>query len=113
MAKKAVLAYSGGLDTSVAIRWMQEHYGCEVVACAVDVGQEGADLEAVLVGHAAEPLQVLPERQMVGVLGVVLHHGHHGVGIDEPGQVIDVTVRVIPHDSVAEPQNVGHLEVIA
>ena len=38
--KKAVLAYSGGLDTSVAIRWMQENYGCEVIAVAVDVGEE-------------------------------------------------------------------------
>jgi argininosuccinate synthase len=37
--KRLVLAYSGGLDTSVAIRWLQEHKGYEVVACAVDVGQ--------------------------------------------------------------------------
>ncbi len=43
MTKRAVLAYSGGLDTSVAVTWMQERYGCEVVACAVDVGQDGAD----------------------------------------------------------------------
>jgi argininosuccinate synthase len=34
-----VLAYSGGLDTSIAVRWMREHWGVEVVACAVDVGQ--------------------------------------------------------------------------
>jgi argininosuccinate synthase len=62
MAKRAVLAYSGGLDTSVAIRWMQEHYGCEVIACAVDVGQEGADLEVVreraLAGGASEAVVV-------------------------------------------------------
>ena len=37
--KKLVLAYSGGLDTSVAIRWLQEHKGYDVVACAIDVGQ--------------------------------------------------------------------------
>ena len=36
---RIVLAYSGGLDTSVAIRWLEEHKGVEVVACAVDVGQ--------------------------------------------------------------------------
>jgi argininosuccinate synthase len=41
MAKKVVLAYSGGLDTSVAVRWMIENYGVEVVALAADVGQEG------------------------------------------------------------------------
>ncbi len=37
--KKAVLAYSGGLDTSVIIPWLKENYGCEVVAVAADVGQ--------------------------------------------------------------------------
>jgi argininosuccinate synthase len=46
MPKKIVLAYSGGLDTSVAIRWLKETYGCEVVAFCADVGQ-GEDLEAV------------------------------------------------------------------
>ena len=44
--KKVVLAYSGGLDTSVIIPWLKENYGCEVIACCVDVGQ-GDDLEAV------------------------------------------------------------------
>jgi argininosuccinate synthase len=47
MAKRVVLAYSGGLDTSVAVKWMQEEMGVEVIACAVDVGQEGADMEPV------------------------------------------------------------------
>ena len=39
MAKRVVLAYSGGLDTSVAVRWMQEEWGVDVVALAADVGQ--------------------------------------------------------------------------
>jgi argininosuccinate synthase len=47
MAKRVVLAYSGGLDTSVAVRWMIDNYGVEVIAVAADVGQEGGDLEAV------------------------------------------------------------------
>lgn len=38
-AKKVVLAYSGGLDTSVIIKWLIENYGCEVVAFAADLGQ--------------------------------------------------------------------------
>ena len=46
MAKRVVLAYSGGLDTSVAVRWLQEELGVEVVALAVDVGQ-GDDFEAI------------------------------------------------------------------
>jgi len=40
MAKRVVLAYSGGLDTSVAVKWIQEEWGAEVVALAVDVGQQ-------------------------------------------------------------------------
>jgi argininosuccinate synthase len=43
---KVVLAYSGGLDTSVAIRWIGEKYGLEVVALTVDVGNE-RDLSAI------------------------------------------------------------------
>ncbi|MDH4140667.1 MAG: argininosuccinate synthase [Coriobacteriia bacterium] len=48
MAKDVcVLAYSGGLDTSVAIQWIKEHHDVDVVAIAVDVGQERQDLEFV------------------------------------------------------------------
>ena len=39
MKKKIVLAYSGGLDTTVAIPWLKENYDCEVIAVCVDVGQ--------------------------------------------------------------------------
>jgi argininosuccinate synthase len=41
---KVVLAYSGGLDTSVILKWLQENYGCEVVTFTADIGQ-GEDLE--------------------------------------------------------------------
>ena len=37
---RVCLAYSGGLDTSVILRWLIEEYGCEVVAYCADVGQE-------------------------------------------------------------------------
>jgi len=43
MAKRVVLAYSGGLDTSVAVRWIKEEWGFDVVALAVDVGQQADD----------------------------------------------------------------------
>ena len=46
MTKRVVLAYSGGLDTSVAVRWMIEEWGVEVVTVACDVGQ-GGDFEEV------------------------------------------------------------------
>jgi argininosuccinate synthase len=44
---KVVLAYSGGLDTSVAIGWIGEQTGADVIAVAVDVGQGGEDLETI------------------------------------------------------------------
>src|SRR6201993_5271483 len=42
--KKVVLAYSGGLDTSIILRWLQEQYGCEVVTFTADLGQ-GEEIE--------------------------------------------------------------------
>ncbi len=45
--EKVVLAYSGGLDTSVAVRWLIDHKDLDVVALAIDVGQERQDLEMV------------------------------------------------------------------
>ncbi len=47
MSGRVVLAYSGGLDTSVAIPYLAEQTGAEVIAVAVDVGQGGEDLEAI------------------------------------------------------------------
>ena len=44
--KKVVLAYSGGLDTSIIIPWLRENYGCEVIAMAADVGQ-GEELDGL------------------------------------------------------------------
>ena len=46
MAKRVVLAYSGGLDTSVAVKWIADEWGAEVVCLAADVGQ-GGDFEAI------------------------------------------------------------------
>ena len=42
--KKVVLAYSGGLDTSIILKWLQEEYGCEVVTFTADIGQ-GEEVE--------------------------------------------------------------------
>ena len=42
--KKVVLAYSGGLDTSIILKWLQTTYGCEVVTFTADLGQ-GEELE--------------------------------------------------------------------
>jgi argininosuccinate synthase len=47
MSERVVLAYSGGLDTSVAIGWLSQQTGADVIAVAVDVGQGGEDLETI------------------------------------------------------------------
>ena len=47
MTERVVLAYSGGLDTSVCIGWIAEETGAEVIAVAADVGQGGEDMEVV------------------------------------------------------------------
>jgi len=61
VAKRVVLAYSGGLDTSVAVRWLGDELGLEVIALAADVGQ-GGDFERVreraLAAGAVEALVV-------------------------------------------------------
>ncbi len=46
-AKKVALAYSGGLDTSIIIPWLKEHYHCEIVAVCGDIGQGGEELEGL------------------------------------------------------------------
>lgn len=44
---KTVLLYSGGLDTSILLKWIQDHYDSEIIALTIDIGQEDDDLEAV------------------------------------------------------------------
>jgi argininosuccinate synthase len=56
--KKVVLAYSGGLDTSIILKWLQETYGCEVVTYTADLGQ-GEELEPAR--RKAELLGIKPE----------------------------------------------------
>jgi len=46
-AKKVALAYSGGLDTSIIIPWLKEHYNCEIVAVCGDIGQGGEELDGL------------------------------------------------------------------
>ncbi len=64
--KKVVLAYSGGLDTSVILRWLKEKYGCEVVAWCADVGQaeelDGLEAKAKATGASGYVQMDLRER---------------------------------------------------
>jgi len=65
VARKVVLAYSGGLDTSIIIPWLKETYGCEVIAMIGDVGQqedlEGAKRKALKTGASEATIEDLRE----------------------------------------------------
>jgi argininosuccinate synthase len=54
VAKRVVLAYSGGLDTSVAVRWLIEQHRVEVIALAVDVGQDGGAMDQTAIVERAK-----------------------------------------------------------
>ncbi|MFT3690005.1 argininosuccinate synthase [Paenirhodobacter sp.] len=65
--KKVVLAYSGGLDTSIILKWLQTEYGCEVVTFTADLGQgeelEPARKKAELLGIKPENINIVDLRE--------------------------------------------------
>ena len=65
--KKVVLAYSGGLDTSIILKWLQTEYGCEVVTFTADLGQgeelEPARQKALLLGIKPENIHMVDVRE--------------------------------------------------
>ncbi|MCC0063451.1 MAG: argininosuccinate synthase [Defluviimonas sp.] len=65
--KKVVLAYSGGLDTSIILKWLQTEYGCEVVTFTADLGQgeelEPARKKALLLGIKQENIHIVDVRE--------------------------------------------------
>jgi argininosuccinate synthase len=78
--KKVVLAYSGGLDTSIIIPWLKETYGgCEVIAMVGDVGQqedlEGAKRKALATGASSATIEDLREEFLTGYVWPTLRAG--------------------------------------
>jgi argininosuccinate synthase len=77
--KKVVLAYSGGLDTSIIIPWLKETYGCEVIAMVGDIGQ-GDDMQAVAekaraTGASQVAIEDLREEFVTGFLWRLVRSG--------------------------------------
>ena len=113
--ERIVLAYSGGLDTSVAIPWLKEKYNAEIIAVTMDLGQ-GRELEAAtrlgrigfdtVAGHLAGGMQQLdqaPEPRRVPVaLGELMAHVAQDTRVTAPDRVVraeveqDATVRGDP-----------------
>jgi argininosuccinate synthase len=77
--KKVVLAYSGGLDTSIIIPWLTETYGCEVIAMIGDVGQqedlEAAKRKALATGASRATIEDLREEFLTGYVWPTLRAG--------------------------------------
>jgi argininosuccinate synthase len=79
LAQKVVLAYSGGLDTSIIIPWLKEKYGCEVIAMIGDVGQqkdlEAAKKKALATGASAAYIEDLREEFITQYIWPTLRAG--------------------------------------
>jgi argininosuccinate synthase len=77
--KKVVLAYSGGLDTSIIIPWLKETYGCEVIAMIGDVGQEedlkAAKKKALVTGASSATIEDLREEFLTEYVWPTLRAG--------------------------------------
>jgi argininosuccinate synthase len=78
-AKKVVLAYSGGLDTSVIVPWLKENYGCEVICYCADVGQgeetDGLEERAKQSGASKLIIKDLRDEFAADYLWPLLHSG--------------------------------------
>ena len=79
MPKKVVLAYSGGLDTSIIIPWLKETYGCEVIAMVGDVGQQedlkAAKRKALATGASSATIEDLREEFLTQYIWPTLRAG--------------------------------------
>ena len=79
MANKVVLAYSGGLDTSIIIPWLKEKYACEVIAMIGDVGQQedldAARRKALATGASVATIEDLREEFISGYIWPTLRAG--------------------------------------
>jgi len=77
--KKVVLAYSGGLDTSIIIPWLKENYSCDVIAMIGDVGQqedlEAAKRKALATGASSATIEDLREEFLTGYVWPTLRAG--------------------------------------
>jgi argininosuccinate synthase len=77
--KKVVLAYSGGLDTSIIVAWLKETYGCEVIAMIGDLGQredlDAARRKALATGASAAYVEDLREEFITGYIWPTLRAG--------------------------------------
>ena len=86
---------------------------------AVEVERRGQrqgddlDLRAVFEPHPFEPLAILLQRSVIDVAGIGLVAEHHGARVDEAAQVVDMPVRVVAGDTLAQPQHVRDAQVVA
>ena len=67
--KRIVLAYSGGLDTSIILKWLQENYNAEVIAYTADIGQE------------IDKKKIIKNAKRLGVKKIIINRKHKQINI--------------------------------
>lgn len=91
--------------------------GWEALAVVFDPARHGkfddAEGIAMQVTERSEPGEILLEQMVVLVQRIGFDDGDDGLRVCEAGEIVDMSVRVIPDDSFAEPKDLGHTEVIA
>ena len=120
MAEKVVLAYSGGLDTSIIIPWLKENYAYDVIAMVGDVGQ-GDDIEAVVekaykTGASKVVVEDMREEFLTGYVfpalraGAVYEHKYLlGTSLARPviaKHQVEVALRDIRHESSVDLERI-------
>ena len=105
MAKRVVLAYSGGLDTSVAVRWLIENEGAEVIAVAVDVGQNADADEA--------DWDAIRERALAAGADITVTHDAREAASGADAVITDTWVSMGDTDREARMQALGPFQVDA
>ena len=72
LKKKIVLAYSGGLDTSIILKWLQKNYNTEVIAYTADIGQEINRKEIINNAKRLGAKKIIIKKMLMNIFGKVL-----------------------------------------
>ena len=107
--KKVVLAYSGGLDTSVIVTWLKNNYGCEIICFTADLGQEeeldGLEEKAIKTGASKLYIRDLREEFLTDFVYPTMRAGARGylVKSSRPQQIVDAVRAVGEGEAIFSP----------
>jgi len=73
--KRIVLAYSGGLDTSIILKWLQENYNAEIITYTADIGQKIKKGQTIMIVEAMKTMNHVPSTQDGTVSKILVKDG--------------------------------------